>query len=46
MEKDTPHQYLYGTQTNTVIQVPNIADDSVADTGFGSLANSMFAPWI
>ena len=50
MEKDAPHQCPYGTrsktQTNTVVQVPNIHDDSVADTGFGSLASSMLASWI
>ena len=49
-EKDTPHQHPYGTrskiQTNTVVQVPNICYDSIADTGFGSLASSIFAPWI
>ena len=49
-EKDTPHQHLYGTrsktQTNAVVQEWNIGDDSVADTGFGSFAGSIFAPWI
>ena len=45
MEKDTPHQHLYGTrsktQTNAVIQALNIGDDSMADTGFESLVSSM-----
>ena len=50
MEKDTPHQHPYGTrsktQTNAVVQAPSMGDDSVVDTGFGSLVSSMFAPWI
>ena len=50
MEKDTPHQHPHGTrsktQTNAVVQAPNIGDDSVADARFGSLVGSMFAPWI
>ena len=50
MGKDTPHQHLYGTRsktmTNGLVQAPNIGDDSVAETGFGSFVSSMFAPWI
>ena len=50
MEKDTPHQHPNGTrsktQTNGVVQALSIGDDSIADTEFGSLEGSMFAPWI
>ena len=41
MENDTPHQHPYGTksktQTNAVVQAPNIGDDSAAHTGLDYL---------
>ena len=50
METKTHHQHPYGTrsknQTINAFQTSDINDDNVADTGWRSLASSMFTPWV
>ena len=47
---NTPHQHPYGTrsktQTSTILQSPNIDEDSDLETGFTSLVSSLFGPWL
>ena len=49
-QDNTPHQHPYGTrsktQTSTILQSPNIDEDSDVETRFGSLVSSLFETWL